>query len=214
MDVEDWVTGLGEGDEVPLRVGECDPPHAVEAGFEDFSVEGVDRVDVVVLKVNGWQEGELSSGAYVLTVEFTDEGVAEEMDAIATGGTLRWQGDHNQFDLMLEVPAVQSMGAMTSAQVEVWPGVPEEMRPYREEAISEAKSLRSDGVRRVIYSDAVVRYVADERGVDVARLEATDLGEILDEYGVRMFPREFDVIDVSERTLADVLSALRYFRCS
>jgi predicted transcriptional regulator len=94
--------------------------------------------------------------------------------------------------------------------------VPKGMWRYREEAVDEVYSLRSDGVRRVLYADAVVRFVADREGVEVGEfiegLEAADLGRLVEEYGVRMFPENSDVIDVSERTRADVMSALRYFR--
>ena len=93
--------------------------------------------------------------------------------------------------------------------------VPEEMRSYRDAALAEASSLRADSLRRAIYSDAVVRYAADREGVEVGefveRVEAEDLGELIDEYGMQMFPEDIDVIDVSERTRADVLSTLRYF---
>lgn len=119
---EDWITSLEEGDTVTLEVGECDPPIQVELGTTEFDVEGIDSIDVEVVDVAGWQTGPASSGAYIVTVEFCDEDVAEEMGAIATGGKLRWKGKMSTYDLELKVPAVQEKTAMSSADVEVFPG--------------------------------------------------------------------------------------------
>jgi hypothetical protein len=120
--------------------------------------------------------------------------------------------------------------------------VPEKMWEYREQTLSETYSLRADSLRRVIYLDAAVRYVADvgrqeeaeqEEGEEptcdvwleyadesekpslegfISWMEVEDVGQLWLEVGFRMFFGEHKVMEVRDRALADTLSTLRYFR--
>jgi hypothetical protein len=127
MDTEDWITDLQNGDRLSLRIGDCRPPFEVEAGFEEFSVEDVDQVDVIVKRIHGWNRKELGDGAYSLTVEFVNKNIVEEMDAIAEGGKLRWKSEITPFDLTLKIPATKSMAFISSASVEAIPELSHEM---------------------------------------------------------------------------------------
>lgn len=228
-DLEGWVTDLEEGDVVTLRVGETDVPHKVEIGADEFDTDGIDRIEVVVRDVKGWYDHELSEGeSYSLVVEFVDDDLDDEIGAVATGGTLQLGGSYNLYDLTLDVPATMTERTMSSAHLEVSPGIPDEMRSYREAAKSEADSLRSKSMRRVIYADTVARYAAseekggvwgdyssesDEASVSgfVEWLEVETLREMWSELGEEMFPDENDLFDVEDRALADTLSMTRYF---